>query len=67
MVEPNPLLGEKGKVFLWLKELDAENDPSGHPRAYQLTYDPDPVPKVEVAMGKIAAGDSVAVSEAIRN
>lgn len=60
VVEPNPLLGEKGNVFLWLEELDAENYPSGHPRAYQLAYDPDLVAKVEVAMGKIAAGESVA-------
>ena len=59
VVEPNPLLGEKGNVFLWLEELDAENYPSGHPRAYQLAYDPDLVKKVEVAMGKIQDGEEV--------
>jgi hypothetical protein len=60
IVEPNPLMKEPGHIFLWLEALDAENYPSGHPRAYQLPYDPDLVRKVEVAMGKIQDGEEVA-------
>lgn len=62
VVDPNPLRNEPGSVFLWVEELDAENYPSGLPRAYRLAYDPALVNKVEVAMGKIAAGEEVAGS-----
>ena len=60
VVEPNPLMKEKGHVFMWLEELDAKNFPSGMPRAYALAYDPELVKKVEVAMGKIKVGETVA-------
>lgn len=60
VVEPNPLTDEPGHVFLWLEALDAENYPSGTPRAYQLPYDPDLVRKVEVVLGLIAGGEGVA-------
>lgn len=60
VVEPNLLMKEKGHVFLWLEELDAQNFPSGLPRAYALAYDPDLVKAVEVAMGKIQKGEDVA-------
>ena len=59
VVEPNALLGEKGQVFLWLEELDADNYPSGIPRAYQLAYDPDLVRKTEAALAKIGQGEEV--------
>jgi hypothetical protein len=60
VVEPNLLMKEKGHVFLWLEELDAQNFPSGVPRAYGLAYDPELVKKVEVALGKIQDGEDVA-------
>ena len=56
VVEPNALPGEKGHVFLWLEELDADNYPSGIPRAYQLPHDPDLVRKTEAALVKIGRG-----------
>jgi hypothetical protein len=60
VLEPNPLMGERGRVFLWLEELDEMNFPLGTPRAYALPYDPDLVRKVEAAMGMIAKGEEVA-------
>lgn len=59
VIEPSPLAGEKGHVFLWLQKLDAENFPVGQPRAYQLPYSEDLKIKVSEAMGKIAAGEEV--------
>lgn len=62
VVEPNLLMKEKGRVFLWIEELDELNFPSGLPRAYALAYDPELVKKVEIAMGKIQDGEEVAGS-----
>ena len=59
VVEPNPLQGEKGHVFLWLQTLDKDNFPLGQPRAYQLAYSEDLKLKVNEAMGKIAQGDEI--------
>ena len=59
VVEPNPLRGEDGHVFLWVQRLDAENFPLGQPRAYQLPYSEDLEIKVNEAMGKIAQGEDV--------
>lgn len=59
VTEPSPLLGEKGNVFLWLQKLDAENYPSGQPRAFQLPYSDDLKIKVNDAMGKIAQGEQI--------
>src|ERR1700712_4551115 len=54
VVEPEPLRGEKGHVFLWLQTLDKDNYLVGQPRAYQLPYSDDLKIKVNEAMGKIA-------------
>ena len=59
VVEPAPLQGEKGHVFLWLQTLDTDNYPVGQPRAYQLPYSDDLRIKVSEAMGKIAQGEQV--------
>ena len=59
VTEPNPLQKERGNVFLWLQTLDANNFPSGQPRAYQLPYSDDLKIKVNEAMGKIAQGEQV--------
>ena len=59
VVEPAPLQGEKGHVFLWLQTLDADNFPVGQPRAYQLPYSDDLKIKVSEAMGKIAQGEEI--------
>jgi hypothetical protein len=59
VTEPNALQHEKGNVFLWLQTLDADNFPSGQPRAYQLPYSDDLKIKVSDAMGKIAQGETI--------
>jgi hypothetical protein len=59
VTEPNPLQKEKGNVFLWLQTLDADNFPTGQPRAYQLAYSDDLKIKVNEAMGKIAQGEQI--------
>jgi hypothetical protein len=59
VIEPNPLRGEKGHVFLWLQTLDKDNFPIGQPRAYQLPYSDDLKIKVNDAMGKISQGDEI--------
>jgi hypothetical protein len=38
VVEPDAKTGDHGAVFLWVEEVDANNVPSGIPRAYQLPY-----------------------------
>lgn len=60
VVEPNQLTEEPGRIYLWLEALDAENYPSGRPRAYALPYDDDLVRKVEAALGMIQAGEGIA-------
>ncbi len=59
VTEPSPLQGERGRVFLWLQALDADNFPSGEPRAYQLPYSEELDIKVSEAMGKIAEGEQI--------
>lgn len=59
VIEPNPLKGEKGNVFLWLQTLDDANFPIDQPRAYQLAYSDDLKIKVSEAMGKIAQGEKI--------
>jgi hypothetical protein len=59
VVEPNMLVGENGRVFLWLQTLDNENYPVGAPRAYQLPYSDDLKLKLSEAMGDIAQGEEV--------
>ena len=38
VVEPNPINGIEGAIYLWAQELDATRRPKGPPRAYSLTY-----------------------------
>lgn len=59
VIEPNPLQGEKGHVFLWLQTLDADNFPKGQPRAYQLPYSDDLKIKVNDALGRISQGEEI--------
>lgn len=59
VVEPNPVQGEKGKVYLWLQALDGDNYPTGLPRAYQLPYSDDLKIKVSEAMGDISQGEEI--------
>jgi hypothetical protein len=38
VVEPDPKVGDRGAIFLWVEEVDANNVPSGTPRAFRLPY-----------------------------
>ena len=38
VVEPDPKIGDKGAIYLWVEEVDANNVPSGVPRSYRLRY-----------------------------
>lgn len=59
VTEPNPLQGEKGRVFLWLHRLDDENYPVGLPRAYQLPYSEELHAKVNEVMVRITEGEQI--------
>jgi hypothetical protein len=38
VVEPDPKLGNRGAIYLWVEEVDENNVPSGLPRSYRLPY-----------------------------
>jgi hypothetical protein len=38
VVEPDPKLHDPGAIFFWVEEVDANNVPTGVPRAYRLPY-----------------------------
>ena len=59
MIEPNAVLGEKGRVYLWVQKLDSDNFVVGPPRAYQLPYSEDLVLKVNQALGRISEGEQI--------
>ncbi len=59
VIDPNPLKGETGHVFLWLQTLDEANFPLGQPRAWALPYSDDLKIKVNEAMGKISQGETM--------
>jgi hypothetical protein len=39
IVEPDPISGEPGIIFVWLQSIDDRNLPVGEPRAYKVAYD----------------------------
>jgi hypothetical protein len=59
VVEPNPMIGDPGRIFLWVEALDENNFPSGIPRAYQLPYTPDVAERVQGALELISEGDEM--------
>jgi hypothetical protein len=38
VVEPDPQMGSRGAIYLWVEEVDSNNVPTGTPRSYQLPY-----------------------------
>lgn len=60
--EPNHLEGDRGSIFLWLVEMDADNYPIGLPRAYKLPYSLDLAVKVAEAQRQISLGEQIAGS-----
>jgi len=38
VVEPDPKMGSRGAIYLWVEEVDENNVPDGVPRSYRLPY-----------------------------
>jgi hypothetical protein len=60
VIEPDPLQGDSGRIYLWLEELDENNYPSGTPRAYTFPYSAELAGEIDGAMAKIQAGNEMA-------
>jgi hypothetical protein len=56
IVDPHTVEGDPGSVYLWVEALDADNRPSGVPRAYRLAYSDALAEKAQHASDQIAAG-----------
>lgn len=56
IVEPHSLDGDPGSIYLWVETLDADNRPSGVPRAYRLPYTDGLAGKAQHASDQIASG-----------
>jgi hypothetical protein len=53
VVEPDPKMGSKGSIYLWVEEVDENNVPSGLPRAIRLPY------SVKLAERSLKARDEI--------
>ena len=56
IVDPHTVEGDPGSVYLWVEALDADNRPSGVPRAFRLPYSDALADKTQHASDQIAAG-----------
>lgn len=56
IVEPHSLEGDPGSIYLWVEALDADNRPSGIPRAYRIRYSDRLAEQTDRATREIAAG-----------
>ena len=56
VVEPDPKLGSRGAIFLWVEEIDSNNVPSGLPRSYRLPYSVKLADRTLKARDEIMAG-----------
>jgi hypothetical protein len=56
VIEPDQKLGERGAIYLWLEEMDANNVPTGLPRAYRLPYSVKLADRTLKARDEIMAG-----------
>ncbi len=56
IVEPHSLAGDPGSIYLWVEALDADNRPSGIPRAYRIRYSDRLAEQTDRATREIAAG-----------
>jgi hypothetical protein len=57
VVEPDPKLGHRGAIYLWVEEIDANNVPSGLPRSYRLPYSVKLADRTLKARDEIMAGN----------
>jgi len=56
IVEPHTFAGDSGSIYLWVEAYDADNFPSGVPRAYRLPYSARLADKTEAAVRASADG-----------
>ena len=56
VVEPDPKMGAKGAIYLWVEEVDGNNVPSGLPRSYRLPYSLKLAERTLKARDEIMAG-----------
>jgi hypothetical protein len=57
VVEPDPKMGDKGAIYLWVEEVDENNVPNGTPRAYRLPYSVRLADRTKKARDEIMAGN----------
>src|SRR5215470_2699949 len=57
VVEPDLKGGNRGAIYLWVEEVDANNVPSGLPRSYQLPYSVKLADRTLKARDEIMAGN----------
>jgi hypothetical protein len=56
VVEPDPKMGSRGAIYLWVEEVDTNNVPTGTPRSYQLPYSLKLADRTLKARDEIMAG-----------
>lgn len=59
VVEPSSRRNDAGHIFIWIEELDANNIPSGVPRAFDIGYTDRLVRQVSDAQDKLDKGMEV--------
>jgi hypothetical protein len=57
VIEPDPKMGAKGAIYLWVEEVDENNVPSGLPRSYRLPYSVKLADRALKARDEIMAGN----------
>jgi hypothetical protein len=57
VVEPDPKIGHRGAIYLWIEEVDANNVPSGLPRSHRLPYSVKLADRALKARDEIMAGN----------
>jgi hypothetical protein len=57
VVEPDLKAGNRGSIYLWVEEVDANNVPSGLPRSYRLPYSVKLADRTMKARDEIMAGN----------
>ena len=56
VVEPDPKMGHRGAIYLWVEEIDTNNVPTGLPRSYRLPYSVKLAERTLKARDEIMAG-----------
>src|SRR5438477_11384317 len=56
VVEPDPKMGSKGAIYLWVEQVDENNVPNGLPRSYRLPYSLKLAERTLKARDEIMAG-----------